>query len=506
MALLLYNSVPGMNRSYFEMNVFTGYYQHYPHPIQPAHVYFTVGLTRHRTILGSIQYAPGGLIQSPATGAVYDFSCDKVSAATDLVMDLYATNKPDNGWKTGFIYPIPLTIMYDYYASNGLDLMFTRLYNELRNQVSEGQHRGALAVAEAINRVFDFGSAHVDAATQWRDYHAVQMRDAAIVRYQSMGMHDLTGVLTLDQVQAQVDYIADLERLATVQHQRVTEGARYFDERLARELNSAWALLRAMMQARDAVAQAQSMAGYAVDGSDHAVGGEAPSFVPSRAHGSHVCGRNAAIPIVAPSQDAAIMDVPRTGESTSTAGDYTEPGTRAAGKRPARQYGGESTGSRQQLYISEAQTDSELPIWTPHVAQETTATQETVTSVVETQPSPRTPASISAMRTLITPPSTRPSETPYSQPSPRVRNLLSHLSRLSTSSLRPSRAALLAQFQPLERLPWAPCQWWDTKNGIHCGNCNLCEPIFAIRREEALAAFRPQGVVFFENGQSVREV
>ncbi|KAK5696720.1 hypothetical protein LTR97_008024 [Elasticomyces elasticus] len=366
-ALLLYNSVPGMSRSDFElllctvkMNVFTGYYQHYPHTIQPAHVYFTVGLTRHRTILGSIQYAPAGLIQSPVTGSVYDFSCDKVSAATDLVMDLYATNKPDNGWKTGFIYPIPLTIMCDYYASNGLDLMFTRLYNELRNQVSEGQHRGALAVAEAIKRVFDFGSAHVDAATQWRDYHADQMRDAAIVRYQSMGMHDLTGVPTLNQVQAQVDYIADLERLATAQHQRVTKGARYFDERLSRELHSAWALLRAMMQARDAVAQARSMAGYAVDGSDHDVGGEAPSFVPSQAHGSHVCGRNAAIPIVAPSQDAAIMDVPRTWDSTSTAGDYTEPGTKAAGKRPARQYGGEDTGSRQTFYISEAQTDSEL--------------------------------------------------------------------------------------------------------------------------------------------------
>ncbi|KAK4897337.1 hypothetical protein LTR27_004857 [Elasticomyces elasticus] len=493
------------------MNVFTGYYQPYPHPIQPEHIYFTVYLTRHRTTLGTILFAPTGLIQSPATGSVYDFSCDKISAATDLLLDLYATNNPANGWKTGFMNPIPLTVVYNYYASGGMDLMFTKLYNELRNQVSETQHRGALAVAEAIKRVFRFDSAHVDAATYWRDSHAEQMREAAIVRDQSMGgPYGLTGILmSSKQVQAQVDYIADLQRLATAQDERVKSRVvvtHYFDERLARELRRAWAQLLAMMRVRDAVARAQSMAGYVVGGSDHAVvGGEAPSFVPSQAYGgSHVCGRRAAIPIVAPSQDAAIMDVPRTGESTSTAGDYTVPGTKAAGKRAARRYVSEIAISRQPIRISEAPMDLELSTGTPHGAQETT-----VTHPVQTQPSPRLPATISvAMQTPTTLPLTPPSSTPYSQPSPRVRNLLSNLSRLSTSPEALTRSAVLAQFQfpPAPRSTWKPCEWWDTKNGIHCGDCNLCAPIFEIRREEMLAAFRPQGIVWFEEGMSVREV
>ncbi|KAK5723931.1 hypothetical protein LTR17_013773 [Elasticomyces elasticus] len=516
MARLLYNSVPGMNRSNFEMNakmnVLRGYYQGVPNP--SSHTYFTLRLTRRdTTAVGLIETADGGLNQSFITGPLYDFSApNQLNAATALAADLY---EAADTWK-GAMAAVPLTLMYMFDSSNHkFDLQLVELYHELCRNCRFGVRKGASGVAETIMDLFEIpriAPVMDPVPAQW---HYVMTSNLAIptqapqpqairVEYPAtMQAREMASALPLvpseEAIGAQVSYVHGLvvrsRQDAWWVQMRLNQGyAAIQDPKLAYELSQARRRLVAMQFARDDMLNSQGMAQH--------IGMDAPSFVPS-----HVSSRqNAAFPIVAPPQDAAVMDAPSIGahaamESTPPAEDYIEPGTKAAGKRPAQRYISEiALPSR----ISSAQTDLELSTRPPHSAHETTpAPHTTAPPTLQPNPSPQPPATISPP---ITPPLTPPSSTPYSQPSPRVRNLLSNLSRLSTSSRALRSSEILARFQAPRKSTWKPCEWWDTKNGTLCGDCNLCEPIFEIRREEMLAAFRPQGVVRFEEGMSVREV
>ncbi|KAK5677756.1 hypothetical protein LTS10_009639 [Elasticomyces elasticus] len=493
-----------------KMNVLRGYYQGVPNP--SSHTYFTIRLTRRdTTAVGPIQTADGGLNQSFITGPLYDFSApNQLNAATALAADLY---EAADTWK-GAMAAVPLTLMYMFDSSNHkFDLQLMELYHELCRNCRFGVRKGAGGVAETIMDLFEIpriAPVMDPVPAQWHyataSNLAIPMQaprpQAAQAGYpatmQAQGMASALPLVPSEEaIRAQVSYVHGLvvrsRQDAWWVQMRLNQGyAAIQDPGLAYELSQARRRLVAMQFARDDMLNSQGMAQH--------IGMDAPSFVPS-----HVSSRqNAAIPIVAPPQAAAIVDVPSIGahaatESTPPAEDYTVPGTKAAGKRPVRRYVSEITLVRRRSRISEAQTDSELPTGIPYGAL------DTVTQAVQPQPSPQTPATIS---TPITPPLTPPSSTSYSQPSPRVQNLLSHLSRLSTTSGHLSRSAVLAQFQfqPVPNSTWKPCQWWDTKNGTLCGDCNLCEPIFEIRREETLAAFRPQGIVVWEERMSVREV
>ncbi|KAK5702436.1 hypothetical protein LTR17_022324 [Elasticomyces elasticus] len=526
MALLLYNSVAGMNRSNFSMNanmnVLRGYYQTVPNP--SSHTYFTLRLTRRDTIaVGLIETADGGLNQSFITGPLYDFSApNQLHAATALAADLY---EAADTWK-GAMAAVPLTLMYMFDSSNHkFDLQLVQLYHELCRNCRFGVRKGAGGVAETIMDLFGIpriAPVMDPVPAQWHIYTTAS--NLAIIPMQAprpqaaqagypatMQAQEMASALPLvpseEAIRAQVFHVAGLVNRSRQDawwvQMCLNQGyAATQDPRLAYELSEARRRLVAMQMARDDTLQtSQGMAQHVGMAQYIGIGIDAPSSVPSQADGSHVCGRNAAIPIVAPPQDAAIVDVPRTGGSTSTAGDYTVPGTKAAGKRPARQYTSEiALPSR----ISSAQTDSELPTRPPHTAHSTTpAPHATAPPTLQPPPSPQTPATISPP---TTPPLTPPSRTSYAHPSPRVRNLLSHLSRLSTSPEALRKSEILARFQAPRISTWKPCQWWDTKNGIHCGDCDLCAPIFEIRREEILKALRPTGVVVWEGGMSVREV
>ncbi|KAK3648855.1 hypothetical protein LTR56_007295 [Elasticomyces elasticus] len=502
------------------MNVLRGYYQTVPNP--SSHTYFTLRLTRRdTTAVGPIQTADGGLNQSFITGPLYDFSApNQVHAATALAADLY---EAADTWK-GAMAAVPLTLMYMFDSSNHkFGLQLVQLYHELCRNCRFGVRKGAGGVAETIMDLFGIpriATVMDPVPAQWHyataSNLAISMQaprpQAAQAGYpatmQAQGTASASSLVpSEDHVRAQVSYV---HRLVVRSRQDawwvqmcLNQGyAATQDPRLAYELSEARRRLVAMQMARDDMLLSQGMAQHVGMAQYIGIGIDSPSSVPSQAHGSHVCGRNAAIPIVAPPQEAAIVDVPSIGahaamESTPPAEDYTEPGTKAASKRPARQYTSEiALPSR----ISSAQTDLEPSTGTPYFAQET---MDTAPPTLQPQPSPQPPATISPP---ITPPLTPPSLTSYSHPSPRVRNLLSHLPRLSTSSHALRKSEILARFQAPRKSTWKPCQWWDTKNGIHCGDCDLCAPIFEIRREEMLAAFRPQGIVVWEEGMSVREV